>query len=372
MTVTLEVTGLSLLTGRLAVFNSVGALVGSARAAGAGQDLTLVLPNLKAGFEYYVRVDELQNTAFATGQYRLLVTGPEAGPPTVTLGGQPPTDDANANDSFLSATRLDNVAATGTAYRTFAHLRANDADVYTVHSPFPGLNQANVLTATVQAFGDLAPEVTVSNAIGLAVAARLIADGNGLYTVQVDNAAPNADYLLTVRSRTGAIGDYELRANLRSVVTSPHEVDSGLLTVLKPSTTGTIQVTGSAQLYFRLSALLTPGVGPSVAVRVYDANNVLRFQLLARAGDTVDGVALLGPGTYRVVISGNGEFLPSVATGFSLAMALLTDPVGVKSSDPNDPAAEEPPPPPPSGYNYYNDRGYYTWGETTPTTGGGG
>jgi hypothetical protein len=156
-------------------------------------------------------------------------------------------------------------------------------------------------------------------------------------------------------------------------VTSPHEVASGLLTILNPQTTGTIEVTGSAQIYFRVTSALTPVVGPAVVVKVYDANNNVRFQLLARAGDAVDGVALLGPGRYRVVITANGSLLPSVLSGFSLALALLTDPVGVTSSDPNDPGSgtsDPPPPPPPSGYNYYNDRGYYTWGEQTPTSSG--
>jgi hypothetical protein len=364
------------LSGRVAVYNSVLGLVGLAKATVAGQDLSLTLPNLRAGAKYFIRVDEVPNTTFAVGQYQLFVTGPGGGTPVVTLGGQTPADDANTNDTFLTVTRLDNTSTTGgSTFGSFARLRAGDTDVYQVRSPFPGMNQANVLTATVRAFGDLAPRITVGNALGLAVAVHVTADGNGLYTVQVDNAAANADYLLTVHSRTGAAGDYELRAAFRSVVTSPHEVASGLLTILNPSTTGTIQVIGSAELYFRLSAALTPVIGPSVVVQVYDANNVLKFQLLARAGDTVDGAALLGPGNYKVVIRGNGSLLPNVLSGFSLSMALLTDPVGVTPSDPNDPGgstSDPPPPPPPSGYNYYNDRGYYTWGETTPTGSGGG
>jgi hypothetical protein len=372
-TVTLQASGLSLLATRVAVFNSALTRIGLATATGPGQDLTLTL-NLRPEATYFVRVDEPTGTRFAAGQYELQVAETGAGTPVVTLGGQPPADDASTNDSFLSATRLDNVSTNGgTAYRAFAHVRAGDVDVYTVRSPFPGMNQANVLTATVRAFGDLAPEVAVTDAAGLPVSAAVTADGNGLYTVQVDNALPDANYDLAVRSRSGAVGDYELRATFRSVVTSPHEVASGLLTVLNPQTTGTIEVTGSAQIYFRLTSALTPVVGPSVTLQVYDANNQVRFQLLARAGDAVDGVALLGPGRYRVVITANGSVLPGVLSAFSLAMALLTDPVGVTPSDPNDPASgtsDPPPPPPPSGYNYYNDRGYYTWGEQTPTGSG--
>lgn len=370
-TVTLKTSGLSLVAGRVAVYTTALARLGQVTAAGPGRDLALTL-NLVPGGRYFVRVDEAMGTPFTAGQYELRVTGTCVADSVITLGGQPPVDDAATNESFLSATRLWNVSATGgTEYRAFAHLRAGDADVYKVRSPSPGMNQANVLTATVRAFGDLAPQVTVTNVLGLPVSATVTADGNGLYTVQVADALANADYHLHVRSRTGAVGAYELRATFRSVVTSSHEVSSGLLTVLNPIETGTLEVIGSAQIYFKLSALLTPLIGPSVVVRVYDANNQLRFQLLAQAGDTVDGVALLGPGRYRVAISGNGEFLPFVASGYSLSTALLSDPVGATSSDPNDPGSGgTSEPPPPSGYNYYNDRGYYVYGERTPTGSG--
>ena len=83
------------------------------------------------------------------------------------------------------------------------------------------------------------------------------------------------------------------------------------------------------------------------------------------------GTALLGPGTYHVVIAGNGGLLPSVLSGYTLKTALMTDPTGVPSSDPNNPGTGSTPPPEPSGYNYYNDQGYYTWGEKTPTGDGG-
>lgn len=369
-TITLQTSGLSTLAGRVAVFNSALARVGFAAATGPGQDLTLTR-NLREGARYFVRVDEVLRTAFAAGQYKLVVAGADTGSTTVTLGGQAPADDDGSNESALTATRLSNVAADGgTAYRAFARLRVDDVDVYRVRAPIPGMNQANVLTATVRAFADdLAPRIRVTDALGLPVAATVTADGNGLYTVQVQGAVAWANYHLHVTSRTGAVGDYELRADFRSVVTGSHEVASGLLTILDPQTHGSIEVIGSAQLYFRLTAAPTPVVGPSVTVKVYDASNRIRIQLVARAGDAVDGVALLGPGRYRVVITANGEDLPSLLVGFSLAMALLTDPIGVPPSDPNQPP-EEPKEQPPSGYNYYNDRGYYTWGESTPTSSG--
>lgn len=378
--VQLQVAGSSLLGAQLYVFNASGTVIASARAFRPGQDLTLRFTQLAPGVRYFVRIDEVAGTQFSSGQYRLRIVDSEQAPEIVTLAGLPPIDDANTNESFLTATRLGNVAADGhTAYQTFARLRADvDVDVYRVRAPFPGMNQTCILTATVRAFGDIAPQVTVTNALGLPLASRLIADGRGLYTVQVENVAANADYHIAVRSRTDSTGDYELRVSFRTQVSSAHEVASGLLSILNPKQVGRIDVTGSAQLYFQLSALLTPIIGPSVVLKVYDASNRVRFQLLAQAGDQVDGVALLGPGSYRVEISGNGSLLPFVLSGFSLKMALLTDPTGVSPSDPNDPgdsgqpppppSDDPPPPPPPSGYGYYNDSGFYVWGEQTPTS----
>jgi len=371
-TVRLDVSGRSLLASRISVYDSDLDRIGRATASRFGDDLVVSLNELDAGDHYLIRVDEVPGTAFASGQYRLEIDTDSAGPEVLTLGGQPPEDDAGTNESFLTATRLGNVATDGgTEYRVFARLRANEVDVYRVRSPWPGMNQANVLTATVRAFGDLAPEITVSNILGVPVSSRVIADGNGLYTVVVENAATNVDYHIAVRSRTGATGDYELRTTFRSQVTSPHQVETGVLTLLDPVKTGRLDVTGSAQIFFRLSSALTLLVGPSVTLKVYDATNQVKFQLLARAGDQVDGTALLGPGSYRIEIRANGALLPNVLSAYTLSMALLTDPVGVTPSDPNnpggDPNGDPPPDPPPSGYNYYNDRGYYVWGETTPS-----
>jgi len=249
--------------------------------------------------------------------------------------------------------------------------QSSDTDVYKVRAPYPGLNQSNVLTATVVAFAsNLAPKIVVTNSLGLPVNFRVTADGNGLYTVQVDNASAGADYLIAVSSRTGQLGDYSMRTTFRSIVTKATTVESGLLTALKKEVSGVLEITGSAQIYFRLSSALSALLGPSVKLQVIDSSSRVRLQLLAQGGDTVEGVALLGPGSYRIRISGNGTFLPLLATDFALQMSLLTDPIGTTPSDPNecgDETSSPPPPPPPSSAEYKDSKGYYTWGESTPT-----
>ena len=240
--------GLSSLAARVVVTTPGGTALATAKAAAPGQDLVINLTRLRAGSTYYVRVDEVPGTVFPAGQYQLTVDPGDGSPNVVTLAGQPPVDDAATNENFLTATTLYNTDPNGgTSYQAFAHLRPNDTDVYRVRSPMPGFNQANVLTATVRAFGDFAPTITILNALGLPVQAEVTANGNGLYTVKVLNAAQFVDYYMVIRSQTGAAGDYDFAATFRPRTSTSHEVASGLLTLLDPTKTGTLSVTGSAR-----------------------------------------------------------------------------------------------------------------------------
>ncbi len=368
-TVALDVAGTSLLAAKLTVYDSSSRVVARATASGPGQNLSLALASLRTGATYYALVEDAGNTSFAAGAYLLRITSDASAAPTVFVAGQTIADDSSSNESTLSATRLNNVGSNGaTAFRTFAQLRSGDSDVYVVRSPFPGLNQANVLTATVKAFGDIDPRVRVYDILGLPVAFRLTADGNGLYTVVVSKAAPNADYYIAVDSRTNSAGTYDLKVNFRSEVSTVNKLDSGLLTILSPTATGQLDVTGSAQMYFRLAAAQTLILGPSITVRVRDSLNRIKFQMTARGGDTVDGVILLGTGRYTLEITGNGSLLPFVASAYTLSGTLISDPVGATPANPNQSggsSTSSPPPPPPSSYQYSNNRGYYASGSTT-------
>lgn len=365
--VTLSAEGWSLLAGRVTAFNANGKRVGRLAADHAGQDLTLSLDNLRPGKRYFLRVDDALG-AFAAGNYDLKVVGEPSAPLETRLLGAEPVDDAGTNDTAFAATELSNQSTNnGTSYRAFARLRADDIDIYRIHTPKAGFNQNNVLTVSLRSFTGEPPEVRVLNSLGLQVSHRVVADGRGTHAIVVDDAVDDVDYFVKV---AGDAGDYALRVDFRSLVSAVHQVESGLLSILNPKKSGSLRVTGTAQIHFQLSALLLPLLGPSVTVTVYDAANRVKLRLLAQAGDTVSGTALLNAGNYRVEVKANGQLLPAVLAGFGLSTALLTDPVGVRPKDPNQPG-EQPPAPPPSSYNYYNDRGYYVWGEKTPTGDGG-
>jgi hypothetical protein len=359
-TVQLRTSGMSLAAARVTVYDANLFEIDSRVATGPGQDLAISQVQLQTGATYFVRVDAAPATGFAAGQYRLKVN--VGGQPTVTLGGPAPVDDDATNETTQTATTLDNLNSNGDpTFATFARLRSNDIDVYQIHSPTPSAGQANVLTATVRSFDNLEPEILIADANGQTVAGRVTVDGNDLYTVVVDNAAADANYFVTVHSRTGAAGDYDLNAAFRTKATVSHQVESDPLTTEHPNQNGSLSVIGSVQMYFRLSALSTS----PVTLSVYDANNQLRFQLVAAAGSQASGTALLNAGTYTIVVAATDPPSNGQPT-FSLEVTMLSDPIGVMPTDPNDPGGSNPP----SGYNYYNDRGYYVWGEQTPTGGG--
>lgn len=351
-----RVSGFSLLSARMTLFDANLNMIGSVTASGPGQDLTMSNVHLDSGAKYFMRVDAAPGGSFTSGQYRFRINA--NGPAAMTWAGVQPIDDQGTDDTLSTATVLDNLATSGAKYETFAHLGSNDVDVYRIHSPTPSDGQANVLTAAVRAFGDLIPQVSVADANGSPVDSEVVSNGSGLYTVVVASAAADADYYVNVQSQSTAIGDYELRAAFRTTATTAHKIESDSLTSEHPDQTGTLQVIGSIQMFFRLSALSS-----SVTLHVLDAQNIERFTLSASAGETLDGAIVLNAGSYQIVVTAND---PSIATSFELSTSLLSDPIGVSPSDPNGPGD----PPPPSGYNYYNDRGFLIWGERTPTGNG--
>src|SRR5262245_19397559 len=101
--VELKTAGISLLAGRLDVYNAAMQLVGTATATGPGQSLSLSLSGLVPGATYSILVEDAPGTTFAAGAYQLMVAPSPVAPVTVTLAGQAPADDARTNDSALRA-----------------------------------------------------------------------------------------------------------------------------------------------------------------------------------------------------------------------------------------------------------------------------
>ena len=228
VTFRLQTAGVSLLNPSLTVLDQAGRVIGTVLSTELGGDVVKVtLPGVTPGQKYYARVDGATNDVFGIGAYALAVTldnrneVPEERINAVLRGPyhsltqedleylfEDPSylvnADEGSNDSTGGATRL--VLPRG--YRTATHFEytgsiegRNDVDTYAVRTPLwakPGS-----ITATVWSLNpaDAPPTIQVVDKLGRPVAANILANGNGTYTVQTSAAAGNRGYFVQADGR---------------------------------------------------------------------------------------------------------------------------------------------------------------------------
>jgi hypothetical protein len=235
---------------------------------------------------------------------------------------------------------------------------AGTVNFYRVTTPATTLG-ALVFSAAATRGSTLDPELSVYDSQGNAVAAQVLSNDSGSYTVQVLNPSANAPYYVALRPSVWAplsnrSGTYLLGADYRA---TPIGLDTLVQNTL--SATNTTSVTGletsEAMLYhFVLSFTAQPTSSPvAMALQLYDQNNNVVFTLVCMEGQTVSTNALLGSGTYTarfVAATQNGSTLSNVS--YSLLGSRLTDPLDPVPIAPTDPmmppdGTTTPPPPPP-------------------------
>jgi hypothetical protein len=260
----------------------------------------------------------------------------------MAYGSQTVFNDAHTDDTIGTATRLGTAEgyANKTHYTALAHVAdATDVDVYRIDTPNAGFNQQLTLTVNVRAIDPaaLAPVVQVFNKDGLAVAAKVMNNGNGTYTVQVINADRNSRYYVQVADAGGGTGDYQMDVDVRTQVVNTQQLSSGTLGP-GASVDYTTMTTGRSQvMFFQLSAAALPeGVQGGVRMAVFDADGQVVATLFAKAGQTVSTNTFLAAGTYTVRFEGlapDGMTLPKL--DYSLKGVNLTDPIATVSDDPS-------------------------------------
>lgn len=367
-TVRVQTAGVSLLNARLTVTDGRGRVLGSATGSALGGDvLSVTLPGLADGVKYYVRVEAAPGGAFGVGRYGLGVTFDNLARPTAmsldqVLRGPYETldrdelgelfrdpaealygDDYHDDDEAGDATRLRSTPgfATNTHYETVASLAdGTDVDFYQVRSPEN--RTPAVLTATVRGVGPnaVAPRVEVLDDDLNRIPARILANGNGTFTVQAVGLEGAGDrYYVKVFDQTRASGNYALEVSFHTAATAFSPFASGSLAGPSAETGYTLYVGRTELFAFALSASGPVGSG-SVLMTVRRAGDLADappvFQLLAPAGNTTTGLsALLAPGEYRVTFAAvPGPSPTALSLGFQLVGSWLSDPVGPVASDP--------------------------------------
>ena len=377
VTFQLQSSGISLLAPHLTVTDARGKVVGEAQAASDfGDTVTVHLNQSDPNATYYLKVEGATSDVYGIGSYGLAVTFDAANQVTASaldsvLRGPYQSLSPNDLSTLLmnpgqvlfnsghrdtdpgSATTLTTTPgyAQNTHFNTVASLTSpTDVAFYRIQPPSVPNGKSLVLTATVRAVdpNGAAPRVTILDKNQNVVAAQVLANGNGVFTVQAVLPNSGGNYFLRV-SANGApsgVGNYGLDASFGTTTANLTTFASGSLGASAAQDTYHFYV-GESQLFqFLLSANgASAPAGSSVQMMIADQNGNVVFTRTAAAGDTVGGDALfLTPGAYTLfftVLGTTGGPAPSLA--YSLSGEALSDPIGPTLLDPTLTPAYTPP-----------------------------
>jgi hypothetical protein len=339
LTVRLRTAGISQLVARLTVYDAAGNVVATLASAGPlSGDPSVHLTNVGPNSTYFVRVESGTGDVFGIGSYRLDLM-PDA-PAPAPAPAPFVNDDAHTNDTIGTATDLRQpIYQTDTRYAYLVPASISsptDVDFYHLRSPQTVNNVAEVMTATVwaQQGSTLLPVLGVYDSHQNPVAFDVLANEGGTFTLQVANAASNADYYVVVRpadpSGTQNVGNYTLGVDFGSAAVALQSMASGTLTASAPQDARSLQVNESGLFHF-VASISTGGAAAATAARVtlYDQAGNVVTSLVVRDGQSQSLTLQLAPGIYTfrfVAATKDGSALPT--TTFNLRGLLVSDPIG--------------------------------------------
>ena len=381
MTFQLQSAGISLLTTKLTVIDANGNVVGQAQAASDfGDTVAVHLNQVTSNSTYFLEVQGATQDVFGIGSYTLaatfdatntisystlesVLTGPyqDLTPsdinaiflnPTGVLfnnqnggGGSSGGGGSGGGGSGGGITQLNPLpgyAPSAPHYETTSSLTGqSEVNSYAVATPSGSSGQGLVLTATVRAIAPngVAPHVTIVENGQSVVSAQILANGNGVFTVQASGLTTNGNYDLEVSSdgSPAAVGNYALDAAFGSASANLSTFASGNVSASAPQQSYNFYV-GESQLFqFLLSASgIGAPAGAAVQMTIEDQNGNVIYTLTADAGDTVSSdTLLLTPGAYTLsftVVGPPGGPVPALS--YSLMGESISDPIGGVVNDP--------------------------------------
>jgi hypothetical protein len=353
LTVKVTTSGLSTLTPTLAVYNAGGSQVASATATDplkgnltvqVGSSILGILTQLLGGSTYTIRVAGNNNTAFAVGGYKLDVSLNLADGSVLSLlgsGGGLLSLENGLNDLLTTALSLtSNVGAKPDARFDYTYKAsissATDVDYYKVRAAtgVTGTQKMNVLVWGLEANG-LHPKVDVFDAAGNPVAARLLANENGTFSVEVENTTPGATYYVKVSALGDGhnTGNYFLGIDFNTeVATAIQTFGSNSLSQSAPEDVRAVTVTKNRLYEFILAADNgSAGQPDTVTMQILDANGAVVFTLTANTGQPAStSHVYLKAGNYVVRLT-VGDGVPPV--NYLLTGRLISDPIGPQTDD---------------------------------------
>lgn len=195
LTVSLDARNISLLTGRISVYDDAFNLLGTAQAATYGGVATLTLSGLTAGRTYYVAADGAPTDIFGMGAYKLTAEfGGSVAQPAVSIGDVAQAEGNSGTTQFSFTVTL---SAASTSTVTVPYVTANGTA--TAGSDFtatsgtltfaPGETQKTVV---VDVIGDTTLEANETFLVNLGTPSNAeLGDSQGLGTIQNDEVGPD-------------------------------------------------------------------------------------------------------------------------------------------------------------------------------------
>jgi hypothetical protein len=359
VTVTVQTSGISLLTPKLTIYDAAGNIVATVSSTDPlDNSVSVKLKSTGPGTTYYLKVEGGRPDVFGVGGYRLKI---DSGKISQVLIGtldttysrtslSIPESDGHTNDTLASATNLNQ-----TKYQSIPQFAnavtgriedASDVDFYSVVVPtfattLPRAMQVGVGTVRNS---KLDPAIAVFDAAGNRVAADVLLNDDDCYLVQVFNVTPGATYYIKVSADVDADarsskGDYQLGVNYTAQPTALGQLATDTLTAGQSTQTRSLTVTKPQVAHLALSAsdVATTDVA-AVRMTIFDANGRAVFVLTALAGQTVSGDVYLGAGTYKAIFRAatKNDTAPPAIT-YTLRGKSLTDPIDPLPQDPIDP-----------------------------------
>jgi hypothetical protein len=350
--VRLKAEGMSLLTAKVTVYDSLGRQIAATQSTDPlNNDLILTFePNLfnaLLGGTYYVKVQgATPGSSFDVGSYKLAVDflslNSVLAPITTTVA-------AVASNGLIStlATALGVQSNPGGADARFDAIyrgmltKSGQVDTYRFETDKYAagtLVNLNVMVWGLDAT-PLDPEVRVYDANGNPVAFQVLANETGLFSVQVPNAVADSTYYVQVFARQGAAqstGSYFFAADFNQVPLMQFaNVANGTINAGTTTPADTLELNQAGVYQFALCAG-SARAGDSVTMSVYDQNGNLVFTLTAVAGQPpVTATEYLLAGTYSVTYTGAQGNSGPVNYGLFLdEMSDLSGPYGTSTASP--------------------------------------
>jgi hypothetical protein len=368
VTIQIGTAGLSGLVPTLSVYNPSGQLLARGSGANAlGGNVSVTLNNALPLTTLYFEVSHAWGGVFAIGGYSGQVTYnyllssivgivPQLIPGVVNTVN-------HVNTSIASATMLTAPWGSTTDQRFNDLYQANlvyggDADYYKFQSPAAASPSGSyALDAIVWQTdpGGLAPALHLFDANGNPLAAQMLADTPGVFTVQVLGAAPGTLFYLEVVGQTtsgaGSTGGYVCGVKF-NVQPEPAATLLGgnTLPAATSTDTGVMAMNQNGVFYFELAAA-TAGSASSVTMTVTNAQGQAVLSLSAAAAAPPRTAAVYLPaGVYTMHYSISAGYTPPGPTIYWLLGKILSDPIGPYYSGTNPPpSSTDTTSPPPNG-----------------------